>query len=56
MIDHHADGDALERLSAREREVLKLVVEGSRSSRVALGVEHLPALVKFAIRRGLTSA
>jgi two-component system, NarL family, invasion response regulator UvrY len=76
MIDHHADENALERLSARELEVLKLVVEGNTSSQVALrlglspksvdtyrsrlmaklGLEHLPALVKFAIRRGLTSA
>jgi DNA-binding CsgD family transcriptional regulator len=68
--------DPLERLSAREMEVLKLVVEGNTSSEVALrlglspksidtyrsrlmaklGLEHLPALVKFAIRRGLTSA
>lgn len=68
--------DPLERLSAREMEVLKLVVEGNTSSQVALrlglspksidtyrsrlmtklGLDHLPALVKFAIRRGLTSA
>ena len=68
--------DPLERLSAREMEVLKLVVEGNTSLEVAtllglspksidtyrsrlmtkLDVEHLPALVKFAIRRGLTSA
>ena len=68
--------DPLERLSAREMQVLKLVVEGNTSNQVAtqlglspksidtyrsrlmakLDVEHLPALVKFAIRRGLTSA
>lgn len=68
--------DPLERLSAREMQVLKLVVEGNTSSEVAaqlclspksvdtyrsrlmtkLDVEHLPELVKFAIRRGLTSA
>ncbi|HEV3008151.1 MAG TPA: response regulator transcription factor [Burkholderiales bacterium] len=68
--------DPLERLSAREMEVLKLVVEGNTSLEVAtrlgvspksidtyrsrlmtkLDLEHLPALVKFAIRRGLTSA
>jgi DNA-binding NarL/FixJ family response regulator len=68
--------DPLERLSAREMEVLKLVVEGNTSMEVAtqlglspksidtyrsrlmtkLDVDGLPALVKFAIRRGLTSA
>jgi DNA-binding NarL/FixJ family response regulator len=68
--------DPLQRLSAREMEVLKLVVEGNTSLQVAtrlgispksidtyrsrlmtkLGVEHLPGLVKFAIRRGLTNA
>ena len=68
--------DPLERLSAREIEVLKLVVEGNTSMEVAaqlglspksidtyrsrlmtkLDVDDLPALVKFAIRRGLTSA
>jgi DNA-binding NarL/FixJ family response regulator len=67
--------DPLERLSAREMEVLKLVVDGNSSNQVAallglspksidtyrsrlmtkLDVEHLPALVKLAIRRGLTS-
>lgn len=68
--------DPLERLSARELEVLKLVVEGNTSHQVAtmlglspksidtyrsrlmtkLDLHHLPALVKFAIRRGLTSS
>jgi DNA-binding NarL/FixJ family response regulator len=68
--------DPLERLSAREMEVLKLVVDGNTSMEVAtqlglspksidtyrsrlmtkLDVDGLPALVKFAIRRGLTSA
>lgn len=68
--------DPLNRLSAREMEVLKLVVEGNTSLEVAtrlgispksidtyrsrlmtkLGVDHLPGLVKFAIRRGLTNA
>ena len=68
--------DPLERLSAREMEVLKLVVEGNTSLQVAtqlglslksidtyrsrlmskLNLDDLPALVKFAIRRGLTSA
>jgi DNA-binding NarL/FixJ family response regulator len=67
--------DPLERLSAREMEVLKLVVEGNTSAEVAarlglspksidtyrsrlmtkLEVHHLAGLVKFAIRRGLTS-
>lgn len=65
----------LERLSPRERQVLKLIVEGSTSNEVAallgvspksvdtyrsrlmakLGIEDLPALVKFAIRQGMTS-
>ncbi len=75
-LDACASEDPLERLSAREMEVLKLVVEGNTSLEVAtrlglspksidtyrsrlmtkLGLEHLPALVKFAVRRGLTSA
>ena len=75
-LDDCGNEDPLERLSAREMEVLKLVVEGNTSLEVAtrlglspksidtyrsrlmtkLDVEHLPALVKFAIRRGLTSA
>jgi len=66
--------DPLDRLSGREMEVLKLVVEGNTSTEVGellglspksidtyrsrlmtkLGVAHLPELVKFAIRRGLT--
>ena len=66
----------LDRISVRERQVLKLIVEGHTSNDVAkllglspksvdtyrsrlmtkLGLEHVPALVKFAIRRGLTSA
>jgi len=70
------EDDPLERLSAREMEVLKLVVEGNTSHEVArllglspksidtyrsrlmtkLDVDHLTALIKFAIRRGLTSA
>jgi DNA-binding NarL/FixJ family response regulator len=72
----YGDEDPLERLSAREMEVLKLVVEGNTSHEMAtllglspksidtyrsrlmtkLDLDHLPALVKFAIRRGLTSA
>lgn len=68
--------DPLERLSAREMQVLKLIVEGNSSNEVAaqlqlspksvdtyrsrlmakLDLDHLPGLVKFAIRRGLTSA
>ena len=74
--DADRDEDPLHTLSAREMEVLKLVVEGNTSHEVAtrlglspksidtyrsrlmskLDVAHLPALVKFAIRRGLTSA
>jgi DNA-binding NarL/FixJ family response regulator len=62
-------------LSTREREVLRLTVEGSTIAQTAqrlgispksietyrsrvmtkLGLEHLPALVKFAIRHGITS-
>jgi DNA-binding NarL/FixJ family response regulator len=65
----------LERLSPRERQVLKLIVEGHTSNEVAallgvssksvdtyrsrlmakLGIEDMPALVKFAIRHGMTS-
>jgi DNA-binding NarL/FixJ family response regulator len=75
-LDDRAADDPLQKLSAREMEVLKLVVEGNTSNQVAtllglspksidtyrsrlmtkLEVAHLPALVKFAIRRGLTSA
>jgi DNA-binding NarL/FixJ family response regulator len=74
-LEGHVSEDPLQRLSAREMEVLKLVVEGNTSNQVAamlgispksidtyrsrlmtkLDVEHLPALVKLAIRRGLTS-
>ena len=63
-------------LSARERQVLQLVVEGRTSSEIAhlihlspksvetyrsrlmakLGVRDVPALVKFALAHGLTSA
>jgi PAS domain S-box-containing protein len=65
----------LERLSARERQVLRLIVDGRTSAEVAeslglspksvdtyrsrlmakLNIEDLPALVKFAIRHGLTT-
>ena len=75
-LEGEACEDPLERLSARELEVLKLVVEGNTSYEVAtmlglspksidtyrsrlmtkLDIDHLPALVKFAIRRGLTSS
>jgi two-component system, NarL family, response regulator NreC len=75
-LQEYDGDDPLERLSAREMEVLKLVVEGNTSHQVAtllglspksidtyrsrlmtkLDVDHLPGLVKFAIRRGLTSA
>jgi DNA-binding NarL/FixJ family response regulator len=70
-----SDEDPLERLSAREMEVLKLVVDGKSSNQVAsllglspksidtyrsrlmskLDIENLPGLVKFAVRRGLTT-
>lgn len=73
-LEDCAGEDPLERLSAREMEVLKLVVEGNTSNQVAtrlglspksidtyrsrlmtkLDLENLPALVKFAVRRGLT--
>ena len=76
LAAHATQEDPLERLSAREMEVLKLVVEGNTSMQVAtqlglspksidtyrsrlmtkLDLNGLPALVKFAIRRGLTSA
>jgi DNA-binding NarL/FixJ family response regulator len=75
-LEEGSADDPLERLSAREIEVLKLVVEGNTSNEMAtllglspksvdtyrsrlmtkLDLDHLPALVKFAIRRGLTSA
>lgn len=65
----------LERLSARERQVLRLIVEGHSSAEAAellgvspksvdtyrsrlmakLGIDDLPALVKLAIRHGMTS-
>lgn len=71
-------GDAdnpLERLSARERQVMQAIVDGRTSAEVAaqlglspksvdtyrsrlmakLNIEDLPALVKFAIRHGLTT-
>jgi DNA-binding NarL/FixJ family response regulator len=67
--------DPLGRLSAREREVLKHMVEGRTIAETAqrmglspksvetyrsrlmtkLGIEDLPALVKFAIRHGITT-
>lgn len=67
--------DPLDRLSAREREVLQLTVEGSTIAQTAerlqlspksvetyrsrlmakLEIETIPALVKFAIRHGITT-
>lgn len=75
-LENYFREDPLERLSTREMQVLKLVVNGNSSNQVAallglspksidtyrsrlmtkLDVEHLPALVKLAVRRGLTSA
>jgi DNA-binding NarL/FixJ family response regulator len=75
-VEGEASEDPLARLSARELQVLKLVVEGNTSHEVAtmlglspksidtyrsrlmakLDIDHLPALVKFAIRRGLASS
>ena len=83
-IDHEAveryirergEDNPLERLSARERQVLQLIVEGKSSAEAAarlglspksvdtyrsrmmkkLEIEDLAALVKFAIRHGVTS-
>jgi PAS domain S-box-containing protein len=68
--------DSLERLSGRELQVLRMIVDGCTSAEVAaqlnlspksvdtyrsrimakLQIGDLPALVKFAIRQGLTSA
>jgi DNA-binding NarL/FixJ family response regulator len=70
-----APADPLDRLTARERQVLKLVVEGHSSNDIAaalglssrsvdtyrsrlmakLALDDLASLVKFAVRRGLTS-
>ena len=64
-----------EALTATEREILKLIVEGRPNVKVAallglsprtveayrarlmrkLGVDNLPALVKYAIRHGITT-
>jgi DNA-binding NarL/FixJ family response regulator len=74
--DEHAAVDPTARLTASERRVLRLVVEGKSNIETArllglsprtvetyrgrlmekLQVRDLPALVKFAIRNGLTSA
>jgi DNA-binding NarL/FixJ family response regulator len=69
-----AGSSPVESLSAREREILQLVVEGKSSAEIAamlhlspktvetyrsrlmqkLGIGDIPALVKFALRHGLT--
>ena len=74
-IGERGEDNPLERLSARERQVLQLIVEGKTSAEVAarlglspksvdtyrsrmmkkLEIEDLAALVKFAIRHGITS-
>lgn len=74
MRQSPAAPDPLDRLSAREREVLQLVVEGLSSAEVAarlslspktvdtyrsrlmqkLGVSDLPALIRFAIKHGVS--
>jgi DNA-binding NarL/FixJ family response regulator len=74
-LRHTAPADPLERLTARERQVLKLVVEGHSSNDIAaalglssrsvdtyrsrlmakLELDDLASLVKFAVRRGVTS-
>lgn len=71
---HRRGAGPLASLSARERQVLQLVVEGRTSAEIAarlhlspksvetyrsrvmrkLGVDDLPALVKFAIQHGIT--
>lgn len=74
-LRERGERNPLERLSARERQVLQMIVEGMTSAEVAerlslspksvdtyrsrlmakLEIEDLPALVKFAIRHGVTS-
>jgi DNA-binding NarL/FixJ family response regulator len=74
-IRERGEDNPLERLSARERQVLQLIVEGMSSAEVGqrlglspksidtyrsrmmkkLEIEDLAALVKFAIRHGITS-
>ena len=74
VLPGKGQGSPLDRLSARERQVLQLVVEGHSSSQIAtlvhlssksvdtyrsrlmkkLGVSDITALVKFAVRHGLT--
>jgi len=74
-LRERGDDNPLERLSARERQVLQLVVEGRTSAEIAaqlslspksvdtyrsrlmakLELADLPALVKFAIRHGITT-
>jgi PAS domain S-box-containing protein len=73
--DAPATPASIDRLSARERQVMQMVVEGHTSAEAGarlglspksidtyrsrlmakLGIEDLPALVKFALRHGLTT-
>jgi DNA-binding NarL/FixJ family response regulator len=74
-LSSRSDGKGLEQLSAKDREIVRLVSEGKSNNEVAglmklsprtvetyririmrkLEVADLPALVKFAIRNGLTT-
>lgn len=75
LVEPQAAEDPVERLSARERQVLQMIAEGKAVADIALAlslsartvetyrarlmekldIHDVPALVKFAIRNGLTS-